>query len=139
MAQEPDPRTPADDLREQAAVTARLEELLGDRSEREVALVTRLVSGFPAKASGLVEQWRTAVLQGEHGEAVRAVHTLKGTALNLGSTTLSRVCQEIESWSRDGDPECEAVHRERLVSAVAAFARTMAGATAGHRTGAPQR
>jgi len=126
MAQEQGAPTPADDLRERAAVTARLAELLGERSEREVALVTRLVGGFPVKASGLVERWSAATLHGEREEAARAVHTLKGTALNLGSSTVSRVCAEIESWSRDGGRGDEARQRERLVAAVAALGRTLA-------------
>lgn len=126
MAQEPRSGAPAGDPGEQVAVKARLDELLGSRSEREVALVTRLVVGFPAKASGLVHGWSTATLEGDHEEAARAVHTLKGTALNLGSSTLSDVCEEIESRSPDKGRDGESVQRERLVSAVAAFARTLA-------------
>ena len=128
MVQESPPTVPVDDVPELDAVAARLDELLGNHSEREVALVARLVGGFPVKASGLVERWSTATLTGEHEEAARAIHTLKGTALNLGSRTLPRACEEIESWSRAGGPDGEAEHRERLESAVAVLARGLAEA-----------
>lgn len=126
MTHEPGAVAPVGASAEPAAVGARLDELLGGRSEREVALVTRLVGRFPATASDLVERWSKAVLDGEAEQAVLAVHRLRGAALNLGSSTLSRVCEEIESWSVAGDRDGEAVHRERLLAAVAVFARTLA-------------
>jgi len=132
MTQQSDARPAADDVPEHVSVLARLGELLESGSEREVALVTRLVRGFPAKASGLVDRWWTATLHGDHEEAVRAVHTLRGTVLNLGSNTVSRVCEDIESRSRTGHRDGETADRERLVSAVATFAQLLVEAASAY-------
>jgi HPt (histidine-containing phosphotransfer) domain-containing protein len=115
---------------EWAVVRARLDELLGDRSEREVALVARLLDGFPAKAADLLDRWFTAAANGHHDEAARYVHTLRGAALNLGSVALSEACALVELRPPSLDPGALATHQELLTAAVAAFSITLANQAA---------
>jgi HPt (histidine-containing phosphotransfer) domain-containing protein len=125
----------ADSDRERAVITARLEDLLGGRSEREVALVTRLVTGFGGKASALLDQWFAAAAHGEQDEARRHVHTLKGAALNLGSITLSQVCEQVESRPGVIGAEVLVADRQRLAAAAADFSCALAGAAGGAALG----
>jgi HPt (histidine-containing phosphotransfer) domain-containing protein len=104
---------------EPITVSRRLRELLGERSPAEQALVDRMVTNFGAKSERLIGEWARAVEAGDPEEAVRQVHTLTGTALNLGSVTLSRLCMDVEEWTArtpdqvlDRRPGLEAAARE---------------------------
>lgn len=74
----------------------RVAEILGAGTPADVVLARRMVLGFPAKAERLLGELDGAVETGARGDAVRAVHTLKGTALNLGLPVLAEACQALE-------------------------------------------
>jgi len=82
-------------------IRLRLIEILGDRTPREVALVARIVTSFPAKARQLLHDM-TAAAEREDAAAALHAHSLKGAAANLGATTLAGLCQDVESAARSG-------------------------------------
>jgi len=87
---------------DEPSVRARVEEILGDRSPAEVALACRMVDGFPAKAARLLGDFDSACDISDVDAAARALHTLKGTALNLGLDALAQTCQSWEDLVRSG-------------------------------------
>ena len=82
---------------ERAGVRAQLDELLGGRTDRETALVARLVAGFRPKAAGLLGLADEAAAAGDVAAAARHLHTLAGAAALLGAVELPRVCQELQA------------------------------------------
>lgn len=100
---------------EERSVRARVQEILGDGSPEEVALACRMVDGFPAKAARLLGDFDTACDVSDVDGAARALHTLKGTALNLGLDALAQTCQSWEDLVRSGAGSSDT---ERLRSGV---------------------
>jgi len=81
-------------------VAERLDELLGGRGSREVALVTRVVTNFHAKALGLAEIMSEAGSAGDDEATAAAAHSLKGAAVNIGAVAVARLCEELEAVAR---------------------------------------
>ncbi len=75
-------------------------EILGTRTPEEIALATRIVKGFDAKAERLLREFDSGLSEGDLRAACRAAHTLKGSALNLGLSRLADACQLLEDGAR---------------------------------------
>jgi len=67
---------------------------------RKHALVIRLLKLFPSDPS--MNELRSAVEEQDPQKAFRAVHTLKGVALNLGFTRLGSVASDLTELLRSG-------------------------------------
>ena len=72
-------------------VTAGLRRVLDKRPAYE-----GLLRKFVAGQAHAVQATRTALAAGQHDEAQRAMHTLKGTAGNIGATALAALAQRAE-------------------------------------------
>jgi CheY-like chemotaxis protein/anti-sigma regulatory factor (Ser/Thr protein kinase) len=68
------------------------------------ALLRKLVQRFVSQQSGFADQFDT-LLRTDHELARRAVHTLRGTAANLGAATLARQAGELEDALRAGQAD----------------------------------
>jgi CheY-like chemotaxis protein/HPt (histidine-containing phosphotransfer) domain-containing protein len=83
-------------------IARRLDELAGDRTVPETALVERLVTSFLARAP----QHVAAITDAYRAEDVRTVedqaHTLRGAAGNIGAVDVMDVCRRIEDTARTG-------------------------------------
>ena len=110
---------------DEANVRDRLEEILGDRSPGEVALVTRMVNGFEAKAAGLLQRAVEAVTPPDPVAARHQVHSLRGSALNLGSVRLAAMCEDLEEQVSAGHLEQILARRPQLDDELAAFVRVL--------------
>jgi HPt (histidine-containing phosphotransfer) domain-containing protein len=108
---------------EAQSVRARLAELLGDGHPRAVDLVRRLVTGFPAKSTLLLE--RLSAAGADVGEAVQAVHALRGAASNLGSVELTALCQQVEHELPVRGAAVVVAREQALRDAVDSFARLL--------------
>jgi HPt (histidine-containing phosphotransfer) domain-containing protein len=95
-----DPLPPADPTDQVDRVRGRLEVLVGDRSDAEVALVSRVVAGFGPKARGLLAALAEAVTALDGTACVQQAHALKGAALTLGSVDLATACERLETRAR---------------------------------------
>lgn len=83
-------------------IRLRLQELIGDGTEREIALVVRIVRGFREKSSTILQTLETATATGDVGTAVQQLHLLRGTAVNLGLSSLAARCERLETAALDG-------------------------------------
>jgi CheY-like chemotaxis protein/HPt (histidine-containing phosphotransfer) domain-containing protein len=104
-----------------ATATERLDEILGTRSDREVALAVRMINGFEAKAHRLIHEIRKAALAEDAEATAFHAHALKGAAATLGAGTLARRCQELEQLAREGFPGRVAPRTAALSVAVEDF------------------
>ncbi len=93
----------------------------GENEVFDAAGLMRRMNGDPALARALLELARTdidralealreALARGDAGDALRAVHAIKGMALEVGAALLGRRAASLEAPLRDGRlPESEAV------------------------------
>ena len=81
-------------------VRERLEVLVGDRTDPEFALVSRVVAGFGPKAGGLLAALADAATALDQAACVQHAHALKGAALTLGSVDLAAACERLEARAR---------------------------------------
>jgi CheY-like chemotaxis protein/HPt (histidine-containing phosphotransfer) domain-containing protein len=95
----PDRRTPSAD-HDSDPIGQRLDELAGDRSGPELALVNRLVESFlqraPLHLTALTDAFNAASPKAVEDEA----HTLKGAAGNVGALAVMDICARIEDDAR---------------------------------------
>jgi HPt (histidine-containing phosphotransfer) domain-containing protein len=96
-------RTREDEIR------SRLDDIAGpEPGDAERALLARLLHSFTAKTPGRVDRLGELLRTGDE-EAVRDhAHGLKGSAANIGATTLAGMFAEIEHAAREGvvpDPD----------------------------------
>jgi two-component system sensor histidine kinase/response regulator len=81
----------------------RLDELAGDRTEPEEALVRRLVTSFLDRAP----RHLTAIGDGYRADDAKTVedqaHSLKGAAGNIGAIGVMEACRRIEDAARTGE------------------------------------
>jgi len=75
-----------------------LEEATG--GDREFA--RELAQVFASTSLPLVHEYTRAVAEGRLNDAVRAVHTLKGSSRTIGLERLGEVCSKLEDWVRSG-------------------------------------
>jgi len=113
--------TPEESADERSAVRECLVDLLGDRTPGETQLVARLVSGFPAKARGLLRDAAQAAGRSDPVAATLPVHRLRGSAATLGSARLTGLCAGLEEQAFAGRTEPIVTARQELDDAVAAF------------------
>ena len=66
------------------------------------AFVRELIDTFLEEAPAQLATLRSAVEQGEAGEARLAAHTLKSNAATFGAISLTDVCRELEAASTSG-------------------------------------
>jgi two-component system, sensor histidine kinase and response regulator len=92
-------REPIGDLTEDS-VGRRLDELAGDRSAAELALVGRLVTSFLARAPRLLADLSAAFSAGDVKGVEDGAHTLKGAAGNIGAVEVMRTCDRLEDDAR---------------------------------------
>lgn len=69
----------------------------GDRDfARELAQV------FASTSAPLVTDFMSALQERRFNDAIRAVHTLKGSSRTIGLERLGEVCAKLETWVRNG-------------------------------------
>jgi HPt (histidine-containing phosphotransfer) domain-containing protein len=90
---------------ESGHVRDRLDELLGARTAREIALVTRLAGGFPDRATAAVHDLLDAATLRDAELIGRRAHTLRGACANLGAVRLPDLCSLIEELAATGSFE----------------------------------
>lgn len=101
-----------------AGIRARLADLAGDEPcAEERALLARMLGAYPAKTAGAVRHLAEALRSGDAAAVEARAHGLKGSAANLGATTLAGLFADLEGRARDGDlpgpePILTVVHRE---------------------------
>ncbi|WP_305783350.1 PAS domain-containing hybrid sensor histidine kinase/response regulator [Symbioplanes lichenis] len=83
-------------------VRARLDELAGDRTPPELALVDRLVTSFLSRAPRHLAALRAAAAEGRAGAVEEQAHTFKGAAGNIGAEAVARLCARVEDDARAG-------------------------------------
>jgi CheY-like chemotaxis protein/HPt (histidine-containing phosphotransfer) domain-containing protein len=83
-------------------VGRRLDELAGDHTEPERALVRRLVTSFLARAPQHAGAIGDALAAGDAQVVEDQAHSLRGAAGNIGATAVMRVCERIEDTARAG-------------------------------------
>jgi HPt (histidine-containing phosphotransfer) domain-containing protein len=88
-----------------------------DLMEGDRELVIEVMDLFLEDAPQRIEAIVTAVDDGDPGELMRAAHSLKGSAANLGARGLSGLCANLEHRGRKGSVAgtqmiCTALHRE---------------------------
>jgi HPt (histidine-containing phosphotransfer) domain-containing protein len=71
---------------------------LGGRSEVWLRSAQSLAQELP----GIAQQFRQGLVQGQHGEAARLMHTLKGTSGTLGLVALAQHAAALETALRGG-------------------------------------
>lgn len=80
-------------------------ELLGG----DKALLGQLLGDFLGEFEGLPDEAEAALLAGETECLTRRMHTLKGTAANLGLMELSRLAANVEMALKQNHPVAEAL------------------------------
>ena len=80
----------------------RLDELAGDHTPPETALVRRLVSSFLTRAPEHLAALTAAHAAGDLAALEDQAHSLKGAAGNIGANTVMEVCQRLEDDARSG-------------------------------------
>ena len=64
-----------------------------------------LIGLFLGNTARLIADVEEGAAAGDADRVRRAVHTLKSSSANLGATTLSKLCAELERFARDGQVE----------------------------------
>ncbi|MFI1996184.1 Hpt domain-containing protein [Actinoplanes sp. NPDC020271] len=86
-----------------AAVRARIAAITDpDPTPAESALVLRLLRSFVAKTPAAVEQLLDGFERKDPGLVRDQAHALKGSAANIGATTLAALCAAVEDQARAG-------------------------------------
>ena len=83
-------------------VGRRLDELAGEQSEPELALVRRLIASFQARAPRHLAAISEAYAAGDAQTVEDQAHSLRGAAGNIGAAAVMRVCESIEDEARAG-------------------------------------
>ncbi len=81
-----------------------LRKLRTTQSPGEPDIVTEVIALFLQDAPARVAAIREAVARGDLAVAIRAAHTLKGSAGHLGAKTLAALCSRFEEKVRGGAP-----------------------------------
>jgi CheY-like chemotaxis protein len=89
-------------------IARRLDELLGDHTEPERALIHRLINSFlnrtPDRMSGLSE----AIIAADAASVAEQAHSLKGAADNIGAVGIAEICQRLETLGDTGSIDSSA-------------------------------
>jgi HPt (histidine-containing phosphotransfer) domain-containing protein len=80
----------------------RLDELAGDHTGPERALVQRLVNSFLGRAPQHLEAVTDALAAEDAQRVEDQAHSLKGAAGNIGATAVMSICERIETEARAG-------------------------------------
>ncbi|MFI5938428.1 ATP-binding protein [Actinoplanes sp. NPDC051494] len=83
-------------------VGRRLDELAGDHTGPELALVDRLVESFLQRAPRHLAALRAALAGGAVTAFEEEAHTFKGAAGNIGAAAVAAICDGIEETARSG-------------------------------------
>ncbi|GAA2484295.1 hybrid sensor histidine kinase/response regulator [Winogradskya humida] len=83
-------------------VGRRLDELAGDHTDPEMALVDRLVQSFLRRAPAHLTVLRSALAAGDVTTFEEEAHTFKGAAGNIGATVVADICDGLEETARAG-------------------------------------
>jgi PAS domain S-box-containing protein len=110
-------------------IRQRLDELAGQRSEAELALVRRLVTSFLARAPRLLDDLSAAFSAGDVKGIEDKAHTLKGAAGNVGATTVMEICDRLEDDARARTLNLDTAEAMKRLRAELASAETRLGAT----------
>jgi two-component system sensor histidine kinase/response regulator len=79
---------------------AQLDELQSVAGPDDGAFIAELIAIFLTEGDEEVQRIRTAVETGDAGEVMLAAHRLKGSALNLGCTSLAEAADRLETLGR---------------------------------------
>ena len=101
-----------------SGIRERLDELVGDRTAAELALIERIVTRFLKRVPELVQLLDHAVRSQDATAAIYQAHTLQGAASNVGAQVLADICRTIENLGRDGSVAAMAAHHGRLQAAL---------------------
>jgi HPt (histidine-containing phosphotransfer) domain-containing protein len=84
-------------------IRARIDDLAGpEPHDDERELLTRLLRSFTIKTGPAVDQLAAALREGNAGDVGDRAHGLKGSAANVGATTLAGLFADLEHRARDG-------------------------------------
>ncbi len=93
----------------EAAIRARLFDITGpDPEPAERQLLARLLTSFTSKTPALLDTLAELLTRGEPTAVREHAHKIKGSAINLGATTLAAQCAAIENAAWNGtvlDPD----------------------------------
>ena len=67
-------------------------------------LLDRVLAAFETSTARLLPQLRHARMQADAQTVKQVAHTLRSSSASLGAMKLSRLCAEIETMIRDGQP-----------------------------------
>ena len=84
---------------------------LGDQAE---ALIPKLIEQFCKDGMKLIGEMHSSLKEGKNTDLQRAAHTLKGSSLYFGLTTLSDTCRALEFNAKDGTLDSVAVQITRI-------------------------
>jgi HPt (histidine-containing phosphotransfer) domain-containing protein len=84
----------------QAAIRARLADLIEDDDPDDRAFVAAMVRSFVDRAPGLLAELDAALAAGDADLAAHWVHALKGAASNVGADAVARLCADLERRAR---------------------------------------
>ena len=86
-----------------ADIRARLDDIAGpDPYDDERELLARLIRSFTFKTGPAVDELAAALHDGDAADVRERAHGLKGSAANVGATTLAGVFAELEHRARAG-------------------------------------
>ena len=96
---------------------------LRELADDDPSFLSELVDLFASETPALVSGMRDAIASGNAEELRRYAHTLKGSAMNLGTTRLGTLCKELEQIGASGTTDGAA---PLLVQAEEEYARAQA-------------
>jgi two-component system, sensor histidine kinase and response regulator len=109
---EADPADPDGD-----PLTRRLDELRGDDTEPERALVRRLVASFLVRAPRYIDTLTAAVTAADPAALEDQAHGFKGAAANIGATGVADICYRLETLGQAGQLDPSAAQDMNLLRA----------------------
>jgi PAS domain S-box-containing protein len=83
-------------------IVRRLDELRGDGTPPERALITGIVKSFLTRAPGYLTTLADAARSGDANALAARSHSLKGAAANLGANGIAEICDRVETVARRG-------------------------------------
>ncbi|GAA2980003.1 hypothetical protein GCM10010483_25180 [Actinokineospora diospyrosa] len=114
----------------ETAIRARLEEISGPNPPAdELEFLAHLLTSYTSKTPAAVDSLAAAVVAGDVESIVVQAHTLKGSAANIGASTLADMFAALEHNAGGGIAELDAIRAEYALVAKActAVARSFAG------------
>lgn len=82
-----------------------LNELMQLNTQADPNFVANLVDRFESLAAEKLAEIKNALQKNDRETLFKLAHSLKGSGANLGAASLSSLCKNLQSQSREGDPD----------------------------------